>query len=143
MQQMMIYWQSIIPQHVSGVFTPIIRRADCVPLPMVSCPGYACQATSSAQCTHLATHLSGTTTTIASTGNHSSSWSCLYLHTPYYIAICGLSSSTIFFHIISQMAQFKKKVTECKMCVLTFSTISVCNISRFKKNLPRYYHKCR
>jgi hypothetical protein len=25
----MIYWQSIIPQRVSGVFTPIIRRADC------------------------------------------------------------------------------------------------------------------
>jgi len=39
---MMIYWQSIIPQHVSGVFTPIIRRADCVSLPMVSCPGYGC-----------------------------------------------------------------------------------------------------
>jgi len=32
MQQMMIYWQSIIPQHVSGVFTPIIRRADCMSL---------------------------------------------------------------------------------------------------------------
>jgi hypothetical protein len=28
MQQMVIYWQSIIPQHVSGVFTPIIRRAE-------------------------------------------------------------------------------------------------------------------
>ena len=38
----MIYWQSIIPQHVSGVFTPIIRRADCVPMPMVSCPDYGC-----------------------------------------------------------------------------------------------------
>jgi hypothetical protein len=69
MQQMMIYWQSLIPQHVSGVFTPIV-----VPLPMVSCPGYgccgsgesvaryvhcadgvACQATPSAQCTYLAT----------------------------------------------------------------------------------------
>jgi hypothetical protein len=24
----MIYWQSIIPQHVSGIFTPIIRRAE-------------------------------------------------------------------------------------------------------------------
>ena len=29
----MIYWQSVIPQHVSGVFTPIVRRADCVSLP--------------------------------------------------------------------------------------------------------------
>jgi hypothetical protein len=24
----MIHWQSVIPQRVSGVFTPIIRRAD-------------------------------------------------------------------------------------------------------------------
>ena len=39
---MMIYWQSIISQHVSGVFTPIIRTADCMPLPVVSCPGYGC-----------------------------------------------------------------------------------------------------
>ena len=28
MEQMMIYWKSIIPQYVSGVFTPIIRRAE-------------------------------------------------------------------------------------------------------------------
>jgi len=42
MQQMMIYWQSVIPQHVLGICTPIIRRADCVPLPTVSCPGYGC-----------------------------------------------------------------------------------------------------
>ena len=34
MQQLMIYWQSIIPQHVSGVFTPIVRRS----LPIVFCP---------------------------------------------------------------------------------------------------------
>jgi hypothetical protein len=26
MQQMMIYWQSVVPQHVSGVLTPISRR---------------------------------------------------------------------------------------------------------------------
>jgi hypothetical protein len=39
MQQVVVYWQSIIPQHVSGVFTPIIRRADCMLLPTVSCPG--------------------------------------------------------------------------------------------------------
>ena len=37
MQQMMIYWQSIILQHVSGVFTLIIKTADRLSLPMVSC----------------------------------------------------------------------------------------------------------
>ena len=31
-----------------------------------------------------------------------------------HIAICGLSGATIFFHAISQIAQFKKKVIEDK-----------------------------
>jgi len=31
MQQMMVYWESIVPQHDSGVFTPVIRRAVCSP----------------------------------------------------------------------------------------------------------------
>ena len=38
MQQIVIYLKSIVPQHVSGVFTLIIRRSDCVTLPMVFCP---------------------------------------------------------------------------------------------------------
>jgi hypothetical protein len=42
MQLMMIYWQSIVPQHVSGVFTPIIRRSDCKSLSMLLCPGCRC-----------------------------------------------------------------------------------------------------
>jgi hypothetical protein len=53
---------------------PIVRRSDCVSLPMVFCPVYSCDAgesggemllaTSSSQCTHLATRLSSITTTI-------------------------------------------------------------------------------
>jgi len=30
MQQMMTYWQSVIPQHVSGVFTPIFNKSSFV-----------------------------------------------------------------------------------------------------------------
>ena len=64
---------------------PIVRRTDCVSLPMVVCPvvavamlesrvarcvqcveNVACQATFSTQCTHLATQLSSFTT--ATTG---------------------------------------------------------------------------
>ena len=36
--KILIYWQSVVSQHVSGIFVPIIRRSDCVPLPMVVCP---------------------------------------------------------------------------------------------------------
>jgi len=43
---------------------------------------------------------------------------------PYYHL--WLPCSTTFFHIISSMAQFfKKKVTEHKMCISSFSTTFV------------------
>ena len=64
-------------------------------------------------------------------------------HALYHIAICDLSGSTIFFHIISYTASFLGGgVTEHKMCVLAFSSTFVRNISHFKKNSVRNYHKC-
>jgi hypothetical protein len=54
MQQLGIYLQSIVPQHVSGVFTPIIRRSDCVSMPMAFCPVVAVVMLKSrvARCVH-------------------------------------------------------------------------------------------
>ena len=54
MQQMVIYCQSILSQHVSGIFMPIVRRTDCVPLPMAVCPVVAVAMLESrvASCVH-------------------------------------------------------------------------------------------
>jgi len=54
MQQIVIYWKSIVFQHVSGIFMPIIRRSDCVPRPIVVCPVVAVVMLESrvARCVH-------------------------------------------------------------------------------------------
>ena len=57
------------------------------------------------------------------------------------IVICGQPRSTLFFRIISERAQLKKKVAECKMCVLIFSTTFVWNISHSKKKWAGYDNK--
>ena len=38
MQQIVIYWYSIVSQHVSGIFMPFVRKSGCFPLPIVVCP---------------------------------------------------------------------------------------------------------
>jgi len=48
----------------------------------------------------------------------------------------------IFQHYLIKGTIFGKKFIEHKMCVLTFSTTSVRNISHSKKNSARYYQKC-
>ena len=45
-------------------------------------------------------------------------------HVPYYTVICGLSDSTILFHIISQMARYAN-VSEHKTCVFIFTINSL------------------
>jgi len=42
-----------------------------------------------------------------------------------HIVVCGLSSSTVFFHILNDGTILEKKVTEHKMCIVIFS-ISFC-----------------
>jgi hypothetical protein len=58
-----------------------------------------------------------------------------------YIVSGSLSGYTVFFHIISHTARFKKKVIEHKMCVLIFSTTFVWNIFYSKKKWARYDQK--
>jgi hypothetical protein len=52
------------------------------------------------------------------------------VHAPYYVAICGLSVSTAFFHIISLKG---KELLIIKMCVLIFST----NYSHYFYNVTK------
>ena len=61
----MIYWKSVVPQHVSGILTPIIRRSDCVTLPMVFCPVVAVEMLESrvAKCVHCEEEAAYTTAT--------------------------------------------------------------------------------
>jgi hypothetical protein len=75
--------------------------------------------------------------------NYESVYSCLRYaackaHAPYYIFICSLSGSTIFFHISHKRHEFREKIIEHKMCVLIFSTTSVWNMSHSKNNSVRY-----
>jgi len=63
-------------------------------------------------------------------------------HVSYYIFICGLSGSTIFFLIILWMAQIFENVIEDKMYVSSFSTTCVRKISHSKKNWVKLCHKC-
>ena len=80
MQQLVILLV-IVPQRVSGVSTPIIRRSDRVSLPMVFCPVVAvvvlesrmASCVHSTQCTRLAIRLSNTTTGQKTTGSETRS----------------------------------------------------------------------
>ena len=62
----------------------------------------------------------------------------LIQHTRYrHIVICGLW----LHHIIRKRHDFRKKVTEHKMCILILSTTFIWSVSHYKKNSLRYCHK--
>ena len=73
------------------------------------------------------------------------SYAICIAHAPYYIVICGLSGSTIFFPSSSHKRhdfRKKKKLLNKKTCVLICSTTFVWKTSHSELNLARYYHKC-
>jgi len=63
-------------------------------------------------------------------------------HAPYYIVICVLPNSTIYFCIALKLNSFRKSLLNIKFVFFMFSTNIVSKISHSKKNSARYYHKC-
>ena len=69
-------------------------------------------------------------------------WVCVYIlalvlsSAPYYIIICGLSGSTIFFHISYKRYGFRKKISNMKY-VFRFPLQFFLSIFRSKKNWAR------
>jgi hypothetical protein len=55
---------------------------------------------------------------------------------------CVLKASPCFSTLSNKRHDFRKKVTEHKMCVLIFSTHFIWNFSHSKENSARYCHKC-
>jgi hypothetical protein len=49
---------------------------------------------------------------------------------------------TYFSTLSHNRHDFREKCIEYQMCVLSFSTTFVCNISHYKKNSAIYYRKC-
>ena len=67
-------------------------------------------------------------------------------HAPYILPPVACPAVLYFSTLSHKWYDFrkkKKKVTDLKMCVLIFSTTSVWNMCHSKKNLARYYHKCK
>jgi hypothetical protein len=62
-------------------------------------------------------------------------------HAPCLIVICGMADSTVFFLVILEIHEFRKKTLlniKCFNLICKF----VSNITDSKKNSARCYHKC-
>jgi len=63
-------------------------------------------------------------------------------HAPYYIVVCGLPGSTIYFHNIPKSNIFENKVIEHKTSILIFSTAFAWNSFHSKKKWAKHDQKC-
>jgi len=61
-----------------------------------------------------------------------------------HIVICGLSGSTIFFHIITQTARSSKKKKFCSLkCVFCYSLQILSEIFPILRKTEQDYQKCK
>ena len=64
-----------------------------------------------------------------------------------HIVICGLSGTTVFFHIMSQMARFKKKSlsTKCFDFLYKFVSVTFLIVRRNERDMIKnvYWSSCK
>jgi len=122
----------------------VVRRSDCVPLPIVVCPVVAVVKLESrlARCVHCVENVAWQSRITYS------EWVSVALVTKQPKCMSRVILSSVACPVLQYFSKlshkrhdFQVEFTEHAMCVLIFCKTFVWNICRSKKNSGRYFHK--